>query len=112
MECFQVALVDVPGNEVAFVTALRTVGRMSLAQAAAIHLYARNHGHTVIAAGVARDVADHIAETLRAAGTRVVVTACAFRTPMVCAPTVATPYRWGGMRRVVVANINPENLQT
>jgi D-arabinose 5-phosphate isomerase GutQ len=112
MECFQVALVDVPGEEIAFVAALRTVGRLSLAQATAIHLFAREHGRTVIATGLARAVADHIAATLTAAGTRVVVTASPSTTPMVCAPDVATPYRWSGTRRLVVANINLENLQS
>ena len=95
-----------------FQVALRTGGRRRLAQAVAIHLHARNHGRTVIASGLARAVADHIAASLIAAGTRAEVMPCASRTPMVCAPTVATPYRWGGMRRVIVANINPETLQT
>jgi hypothetical protein len=101
MERFQVEVLTFPGDEIPFIKSVRTIGRISLAQASALHTHAKNAQHTVLVAGVERDVADHIAATLQAAGTDTVVKPSSIRTPMVCFPAVNTAYQWGGIRRMV-----------
>ena len=86
MERFQVELQDFPGEQIAFVKALRVVGKVSLSDAARIYVHARNAKGTVIVAGIDMDVARRIAMTFSDAHVRVQVRPSSITTPMICRP--------------------------
>ncbi len=101
MERFQVELRTFPADDVRFIAALRIVGKITLADAIAIQRLACNAQHTVLVAGIDRDVAEHIAATFAAAGTEVDVQPCAVATPMVCRPQANVAYRRSALRGAV-----------
>ena len=106
MERFQVEVRTFPADEVRFIAALRMIGKVTLADAVAIHRFACNAQHTVLVAGIDRDVAAHIVDTFAAAGTEVVVEPCAFSTPMVCRPEANVAYRRSALRGAVKASLD------
>ena len=101
MERFQVELLSCPRDEIKFVKALRIIGRISLADAVAIHAEAREAGGMILVAGIERAVAEHIAESFDAADIQTVVQPSSVATPMVCRPQANTAYRWTGWRSIV-----------
>ena len=101
MSRFQVEIVGTPSDEIPFVAALRTVGRMRLADAAAVYRHTYNTGHTVLVAGIDQETAAHIASTFRTAGIEAAVKPSSLNTPMVCFPNANVPYRWNALRNVV-----------
>ena len=100
MDRFQIALDDFPGDEAAFLRTVRLVGKVSLADAVAIRIHARNAKGTVLVAGVDRRVADHIAAAFGAAGIAVTVQPSSVSSPMICRPQANVAYRWKAGRTI------------
>ena len=101
MNRFQVELVGIPGDEVAFVKAMRRTGRLTLTDALLIFDHARRGRVTVLVAGVERAIADEMRQCFADAGVRVVVETSALRTPMVCRPQADRALEWATGARVV-----------
>ncbi len=103
MERFQVRLKELPGNEIAFLKALRLVGGVSLSDAAKVYLHACRSKRTVLFAGVDEAVARHIAAAFDDFGTPTEVEPSSVRSPMICRPEANRPFVWGSARtRVAV----------
>lgn|GEM_PF-2148590 len=83
---YQVDLVDGAGDELAFVRALRTIARLSLAEALEIHAYAARATTATVVAGVRFATASQLACALGAAGIAAKVVPSSVATPMVCRP--------------------------
>lgn len=103
MERYQVELTDFPGEQIAFVKALRIVGNVSLADANEIYVHASNAKRTVLVAGIEKHVADHIAAAFTKAHIRAVVKIPSIASPMICRPQANTSYIRNGLRSVVSA---------
>ena len=101
MDRHQVELSTFSGDRTVFLKTLRLVGRISLADAVAVHAHACTAERTVLVAGVDRRVADHIAAAFAAAGIPVVVRPSSVASPMICRPQANEAYRWIAVRLVV-----------
>lgn len=99
MQKFQVQVEQVSTDEVAMLRALRVIGKMALADASRLYRFlAQTPG--VIAAGIDRAVAEHIAEQLRGAGARARVEPSTLQAPMVLEPKAGEQYQWGTARNL------------
>ncbi len=104
MERFQVQLKDRPGDEIAFLKALRLVGGIPLSDAAKVYLHARKTPGAVIVAGVDEAVACHIAAAFHDFGTAAEVRPSSVRSPMICRPEANRAFVWGAsLTRVPIA---------
>lgn len=103
MERYQVELTGFPGNQTAFVRALRTVGKMTLSDANNAYVHASNFKRTVLAAGIEKRTADHIAATFADAHIDVVVKPSSITTPMICRPQANSAYKWSDLRTLIDA---------
>lgn len=101
MDRYQVELADFPGDRIVFVKALRIVGKVSLLDATHIYVHASNAKGTVLAAGIDKQVADHIAATFIDVGMKVLVKPSSIKTPMICRPQANSAYQWGALRSLV-----------
>lgn len=101
MDRYQVALNGFPGSEVAFVSAMRVVGKISLADASRVFRKASNAKRTVLVAGIDLSVAEHIAAVFTAAGIPVTVHPSSVTSPMICRPQAEVAYRITAARMVV-----------
>ena len=94
MPKFQVR-VTAPGSEIVpLVKTLRLVADLGLGEAKGLSDYLRDHTPCVVVAGVGREVADHAAGLLRAAGAEVIVEYSSLDAPMLLCPETDQRYRW------------------
>ena len=93
-ERYQVELVDGPGDELDFVRAVRTIARLSLAEALDIHAYARRARRTTIVAGIPFAAASQVACSLETVGIAVLVGPSVLATPMLCRPRADEVRDW------------------
>ncbi len=107
MDRYQVTLIDPPGDQVAFLAAFRTIGKIALADAVKVYAEAMNARATVLVAGIDLTVADHIAATFAGHGMAVSVEPSALASPMVCRPQANIAYRPNAARVLVVAPAQP-----
>ncbi len=103
MERYQVELEGFPGNQSAFVKALRTIGKVSLSDANKTYVHASNFKRTVLVTGIEKGVAEHVAATFAEARVDVVVKESSVSTPMICRPQANSIYRWSDQRALVDA---------
>jgi ribosomal protein L7/L12 len=97
MQKFQVQVEQVSANEAAMLRALRVIGKMTLANASRLHRYLAQTP-SVVAAGIERAVAEHIAAQLSSAGARARVEPSSLQAPMVLEPRAGEEYQWGSPR--------------
>lgn len=98
MSRYEVHVRAVPAERERVVRAFRVLGRMSLEKALGVYEYAREHGEIVVAAGLRREVAEHVVAQLEAGRIEARIRESAVAFPMVLDPEVETPYAWGPMR--------------
>lgn len=103
MNTFQVDVSKLPSARTTAIKALRVAGKTTLAGADRLHQWLAQQGTGTVLAGVERDVADHVARALRAAGMVAEVSASSVRTPLVFGPLAHRRFRWQGLR------LTPEN---
>jgi ribosomal protein L7/L12 len=103
MSKFQVRVSSLPSEGVPLVKALRTIADLGLADAKGLFDYLREHTPCVVVAGIAREVADHVAELLEEAGADAAVEESTLDVPMLLCPEVDHRHRWswlGGPTRI------------
>lgn len=93
-ERYQVALDDGPGDELAFVRAVRTIARLTLAEALDIHAYATRVPKATIVAGIPFASASQVAVALEIAGIAARLDPSSLATPMVCRPRADEVRTW------------------
>ena len=103
MNTFQVDVSKLPSARAGAIKALRVAGKTTLASADRLHQWLAQRGAGTVLAGVDRDVADHVASALRAAGLAAEVSASSVLTPLVYGPLAHRRFRWQGLR------LTPEN---
>ena len=103
MNTFQVDVSKLPPARAGAIKALRVAGKATLASAERLHQWLAQRGTGTVLAGVERDVADHVARALRAAGLAAEVSASSVHTPLVFGPLAHRRFRWQGLR------LAPEN---
>jgi ribosomal protein L7/L12 len=103
MGTFQVDVVSPSADRIAFVKALRTIGEISLKRASDIANHLDRFRNSTVVAGVEQRTAEHIAATLVASGSTVVVRESTVSSPTICCPEANHRYEWGGMRRMARA---------
>jgi hypothetical protein len=103
MKLYQVDVDRVPSNPIGFVKALRVIGKMSLADASAVHAHLVRCGGGTVVAGVEQAIAEHIERELVAAGAAASVVETSVRSPSSCNPLVATMFAWSALRRLEAA---------
>ncbi len=81
---YQVELIAIPGDETAFVKAMRLVGRLTLPEALDVFDGAQAGRVRVLVAGIGAAAADSAARILLAAGVAVCIERSPLHTPMVC----------------------------
>ena len=92
--CYQVDLRDGAGDELAFVRAVRTIARLSLAESLEIHAYASRRSAATLVAGVRFATASQLAWALEAAGIVANIVPSNVATPMVCRPNADEIRTW------------------
>jgi hypothetical protein len=86
-----------PANHDAFARELRLIARLDIKEAHDLARYIDQHPDIVVLAGVEAEVADYIADTLRACGAQIDVEMSSIHHPMVCTPDANVIYEWGGL---------------
>jgi ribosomal protein L7/L12 len=98
MSRFQVQVTAVGPRLVPMLKTLRLVADLGLVEAQGLADHLRGHVPCVLVAGVARDVAEHAAGLLRAAGASAVVEPSAVTSPMLLCPEAGQRHRWDWLR--------------
>jgi len=94
MSKFQVHVTSAGSKVVPLVKTLRLIADLGLGEAKSLSDYLRDRAPCVLVAGVGREVADHAAGLLRAAGAEVVVEESSLTVPMLLCPEADQRYRW------------------
>lgn len=107
MAHYEIRLLKIPGDKIAFIRGLRLLGNLSLKQARDLALYLERFPKSVLVAGIERQVAEHHAAALSDAGLAVSVEASSLATPMMCAPAANSKFTWksrGPFRHIAAAS--------
>lgn len=97
---YQVDVDRVPTDAVELAKALRVVAKMSLADADAVQAHLAGSGGGTVVAGIALEVAEHIAKELGAAGAMVTVAESSVRSPCRADPAADSKFAWGRLRQL------------
>lgn len=94
MPKFQVRVNSFGSDVISIVKTLRTIAILGLADAKCLSDYLKEHTPCVVVAGIAKDVADHVAQMFNEAGAEAVVEDSSLDTPLLLCPEAAHRHRW------------------